>query len=885
MGLVFIILIGIIIALMRNNNNLSDEIYNLKRILSRVDNFCPNCGFALNKNHNISNCNVNYNIQNNVVVNNREVTADKTIKHNNKEIKNSLILISGSILIILSAIIFLTSTWNITHNFFKTIVIILMLGVFLAASYIADKVFKLKQTSNAFYYIALAYLPILLLSIALFSLFGKYLSLYGLGRYIYLTISSFLVSGIYYYNAIKKDNYLIAIFSMIFNLLGVNFMGMIFNNNSLYLAMIMLLIYNLILIFGYKYKKIYYKNNFHLKVINVLTISLGLVTLYFIFGYKLVFEDIIIELLLLINLYYVLVKINNKENIYNYFYPILLIAIFYTVASVLSTDFIIKQLLLLISFVAIYLYEYIKKNEVSIISYLEVLVVSIILSLYNFIGVDVLISIEVTNILGLKSYVVLSLIFGINIFNYLITNKYIILQAFTLTITFIFTILSFITNLDPNIALNILGTIISYIALILISLSLFIPKLDLNFKLSFNWVGHITFLLFTWICLFNDNIVILFLLYEIYTIISYYEGIKKDRDYLKIISYIYFNIAISKLSIFLNLNTIYVIPFTTIIITILEYLIPKLRTNASNIYIMLSFGVSFLLLLNYSIINFIILIFMSIIFMLYIHYYKKNDNYLYLSSLIFIPYVYYSDILVFNGINCMYPISIMLLLTIVGFIYYKGINFYIVLFYIYMFFHMTCIEEYKYISIILLLIATFISYIKKEEKTKDILKFGIYLCLFILYNFIIEDLRLTDITVLIVGSYLILLLASTRTILNKYSDMYKVVEYIGCSIINFIALITYTSEMDGIIYVMFLTLLVIISYVYKLGPIFLVSLIFVLLNVFILTKTFWFSIPWWLYILLIGSILVVFAIYNEIREKKDNNVKNKIENIKNDLNL
>ena len=54
---------------------------------------------------------------------------------------------------------------------------------------------------------------------------------------------------------------------------------------------------------------------------------------------------------------------------------------------------------------------------------------------------------------------------------------------------------------------------------------------------------------------------------------------------------------------------------------------------------------------------------------------------------------------------------------------------------------------------------------------------------------------------------------------------------------------------------------------------------------FILTKTFWLSIPWWLYILLVGSILVGFAIYNEIREKKDNNVKNRIENIKDNLNL
>ena len=136
------------------------------------------------------------------------------------------------------------------------------------------------------------------------------------------------------------------------------------------------------------------------------------------------------------------------------------------------------------------------------------------------------------------------------------------------------------------------------------------------------------------------------------------------------------------------------------------------------------------------------------------------------------------------------------------------------------------------------------------------------------------------------GSYLVLLLISTRTILNKYSISYKVWEYLGCSLINLIAIITYTSEMDGIIYVMVLTLLVIISYIYKYGPIFIVCLISILLNVFILTRTFWFSIPWWLYILLVGSILIAFAIYNEIREKNNQQVvKNKLETFKNDLDL
>ena len=39
-----------------------------------------------------------------------------------------------------------------------------------------DKYLNLKQTSKAFYYIALTYIPLALLSISIFELFGKYLS-------------------------------------------------------------------------------------------------------------------------------------------------------------------------------------------------------------------------------------------------------------------------------------------------------------------------------------------------------------------------------------------------------------------------------------------------------------------------------------------------------------------------------------------------------------------------------------------------------------------------------------------------------------------------------------------------------------------------------------
>ena len=87
------------------------------------------------------------------------------------------------------------------------------------------------------------------------------------------------------------------------------------------------------------------------------------------------------------------------------------------------------------------------------------------------------------------------------------------------------------------------------------------------------------------------------------------------------------------------------------------------------------------------------------------------------------------------------------------------------------------------------------------------------------------------------------------------------------------------------LYVTLLVILTIISYLYKLGPTFIVSIIFILINVILLTRNFWLSIPWYLYILLIGSILIAFAVNNELKSKKDKVIKSKLNDIKNKLNL
>lgn len=883
MFLLFIILIVVIICLARSNRDLSDENFKLKNDLKNVNNFCPNCGYELNKVQILKKPLVqqqgDFNQSSEMTNVLLEVpSVSKKEKFTNKEMKNSLILITGSILIVLSALVFLTSTWNITHNFLKTMIIVLMFGVFLVASHLADKIFKLKQTSRAFYYITLAYLPILLLSIALFQLFGKYLSLYGLGRYIYLAVSTFLVAIVYYYNSISKKSNILSIFSIIFLMLSIVFGTLIFIN-SFIVNLVVLILFDLVMIICYLYNKNYYSRNFHFKFIMVFTPVLGVVLLnyqFVSFFDSVTVMNVIAEILLFVSVYLLLVKIWVKESFYHYIYPIFTVVVFYTLSRVLGDNFIIRQLFLLLSFAVIYLYDFIKVTKIRLTSFFEIMGVFLLLYIVTLIKVNVF------GILGLDSYMLWIVFTTLSIFSYLLSDKVKLLQAYFLTLSIIFTVLHIVISSQLSVAL------IGYMLLGLIICSNVLPKIDNYLKNAFFMVGHISFWIITF---FNMHIVdfsLLFvLLYITYTFSTFLESIKNRRQYLKVISYIYLNLSVYYLFRFLGTDmNVCILPFTTFIIVCLDIIREKGQNKVNEIYIMIQFVLAFLLLVSdFSILNFSLVIILGIVHIFYTMYGEKNRNYLYIPSLSIIPYVYISDLLILGAVNYMYLVSIMLVASILCLVYYKKNNMYISLFYIYMFYHVICLEEVKYISILILMVGTFIICFIKENKVKDLFRVLLYIFSFVFYQFIIFDLGLDGVTFLLIGNYLILLLFITRRIISKYNNSYKVLEYIFCVLVNLIALGCYTSEFDGILYVLFLAGIVIVSYIYKYGPFFLISLIFILLNVFILTRTFWFSIPWWIYILLIGSILISFAIYNELKLKKENDFKDKVKDFKKYLDL
>ena len=81
----------------------------------------------------------------------------------------------------------------------------------------------------------------------------------------------------------------------------------------------------------------------------------------------------------------------------------------------------------------------------------------------------------------------------------------------------------------------------------------------------------------------------------------------------------------------------------------------------------------------------------------------------------------------------------------------------------------------------------------------------------------------------------------------------------------------YANQIDGMIFICFLVVVTIFTYIKKYGPIFITTIIAIIVDTVVMTRSFWFSVPWWVYLLCVGSILLVFAMRNEAKENKEKN--------------
>ena len=140
----------------------------------------------------------------------------------------------------------------------------------------------------------------------------------------------------------------------------------------------------------------------------------------------------------------------------------------------------------------------------------------------------------------------------------------------------------------------------------------------------------------------------------------------------------------------------------------------------------------------------------------------------------------------------------------------------------------------------------------------------LYITLYSLYVTILNDLGMQKHMFLYIIGLYILGILSSKTIFNKYENN----EYIILGFLYLISLFLYRDSIaDGMICVSFMVATLIFSYIKNYGALFVCTLIAIIINVLLLSRSLWLSMPWWVYLLTIGIVLILFAMRNESKEK------------------
>ncbi len=856
MGTFTFIMFVLVIFLFVKNRDLINEVKFLKNKITNNSNnsnisFCPKCGCDLRiyseSSSQTNNVVVNNSVNEKIIVNNKPKKENKLSK---EEYKNNLILITGAFLIVLSALIFLATTWSSTGNLFKSIIIFSMLIIFYAVSRISLVKFNLKQTSRVFLYISLCYLPISLFSISLFRLFGDYLSLFGNGKFIYFSLSCLLVSIIYILFYKKDNGVFLKVLIEMFLYATVCFTSLIFTDD-LIINGCMITIYSIV-------RQLIALNKEDINLGDKILFSILSGSVFMnILSNGIVFNEIPITyslyiLVYLVNLYLLFNKVFNMKSVYDYVYPIGVVLLFYVFAltDIFSFSHAWIELFVITGVVLVSIYDLIVSKHIKFSTYVIGTIVSYLL-IFNSRGLLPSIS------FGL--YLIISIVF------YILNDK-----RFFAANSMIFNIFFYLVLLRIDYKFPVV--LMMFIALFITGGALLFKKLEYNLDHSCRILGSVllfSFILYSFVefeyyfqldGVINFASLLLTFIGSTLLFISYLIDRNIFKKYLSYISLFSF-ITVIFYVLEVSRCFAYGLAISTIIILTLECVIHFFNCKNDYIFLYILAGFSLLCLVcDVKLIEFLLVIFIDLFLIIYSHLKKKNITGYSIAAFSLTPCVYFSDLLTYKGVNFMIFIAL-LLITLYSYLSFKRekINVFTFISYLYLFLFFS-FDISKYIGLFIMFVVSLIHYFGINDKTNNIYKFLIYTSILITLENIYCDLGFDYITVLTIGTFIIYSIICCITLFKKAT---KTLLYITSVIINFIAMGNYYNEIDEVFYVSLLIILLIYSYNKKFGPIFLTSLIFIVLNVLILTREFWFSIPWWIYVLGVGVVLVLFAVKNE----------------------
>ncbi|MBO5179805.1 MAG: hypothetical protein J6B87_05625 [Clostridia bacterium] len=786
----FIIIVGLITSLIisiNNNKELKNEIESLRKQVKQLsesrNELLKKSGMILkdiSNNDGYNNLNTER-AQEQIVnkttkVTEEQITSSTKAPQNKEETKNNFILMAGASLIVLAAIVFLTSMWDTIGDVFKVGILTLLVGVFLGISKIAKDKFNLPNTSNTFFYIAMAYIPVLALAIYLINLASEYLQT-SQEKNIYWLITCIIMGVVYGLIAFKTSKKLLCVGSLIMQVLAVIFGACIFTE-SFTVVLACIIAYNLILTIA----NLHFKSENFFNIINsfcvvtlITLLVVNLFTIIFALISDMTISVIIATLMQIINL---LIYAKKTDKL-----PYILLAMFSMFAlvfeiinleEIFEISYVTKQIIMLITAVVLFGFGMFSKSE-------KVQLAAKI-AIYVFLG---LICFSTWTTQSMPAYVVL-----------------------------------FIAS----------------------AISILILQLGSDKKYGYLHVAMITGI--------------------IGSLLVYDDLIKYE---------------IAKYTMLFAAIVLYIVSLFTTDVT---KKIVKIYTNVALIISMM------LLSNNINIVQALANILSVILFARNIKNVGASEYWNLAPLILLLPSIYLTDFFVEQP----YVMQVISILIITYFTFLsikdKKFNVYSIVTYIYWITQAISLDINKYVNTILFGVISALQVLSYKDGAKNAMKIIFYLTILVLYNMIMLDLNVEMVSIISIGYLAVLGLITRNSIHVLNQSLCKLVEYIGFSLIYLWGISSYTSSLDAVLFMGLLIGIIIFTYSKKFGPIFICSVIAEIMMAFTVTKEFWMSIPWWIYLLGGGAILISFAVRNEVKEKTEGKkLKDTIKQISNKLDM
>lgn len=153
-----------------------------------------------------------------------ELPKQPLTEEEKNRISNSILIVTGAILVVIASIIFLATGWETMHGLLKTLILVGIQLIFYGFGYVSYEKLNIPKIGKMFNYLTLAFVPIIIMSLGFFELVGEYLSIGGEGFSIYIGLSLLASDFIFKYYGKAKNEIFIKRSSLVLEAISLLFL-------------------------------------------------------------------------------------------------------------------------------------------------------------------------------------------------------------------------------------------------------------------------------------------------------------------------------------------------------------------------------------------------------------------------------------------------------------------------------------------------------------------------------------------------------------------------------------------------------------------------------------------------------------------------------------